>query len=58
MALEVYEGLLGCLHRCLTTDQHYDETVAFPSPPKNFPTQLDNLTASDVFDGRLTAGRK
>ena len=22
--------LLGCLHHCLTTRQHYDETTAFP----------------------------
>jgi len=37
MALEVYEGLLGCLHRCLTTGQHYDETVAFPVATEKLP---------------------
>ena len=24
--------LLGCLHHCLATGQHYDETTAFPGP--------------------------
>jgi transposase len=24
--------LLGCLHHCLLTGQHYDETIAFPTP--------------------------
>ncbi len=45
----LFGRLLGCLHRCLTTGQHYDENIAFPSAPENFPRQLDNLTASDVF---------
>jgi transposase len=26
----LFGRLLGCLHRCLTTGQHYDETIAFP----------------------------
>ncbi len=25
-------NLFGCLHHCLATGQHYNETVAFPSP--------------------------
>jgi transposase len=29
--------LLGCLHRCLTTGQHYDETIAFPTAPEKLP---------------------
>jgi transposase len=27
----LFGRLLGCLHHCLTTGQHYDETTAFPS---------------------------
>jgi len=30
----LFGRLLGCLHRCLTTGQHYDETVAFPDVTK------------------------
>ena len=30
----LFGRLLGCLHRCLTTGQHYDETVAFPAATK------------------------
>ena len=41
----LFGRLLGCLHTCLTTRQHYDETIAFPAARKNFPRQLDNLTA-------------
>jgi transposase len=41
--------LLGCLHHCLATGQHYNETTAFPHPhPPHTPKQPDNLTASDV----------
>ncbi len=29
--------LLGCLHRCLTTGQHYDETIAFPTTTQKLP---------------------
>jgi transposase len=28
----LFGRLLGCLHHCLATGQHYNETVAFPSP--------------------------
>jgi len=27
----LYNRLLGCLHHCLATGQHYDETTAFPA---------------------------
>jgi transposase len=27
----LFGRLLGCLHHCLTTGQHYDETIAFPT---------------------------
>ena len=27
----LFSRLLGCLHHCLTTGQHYDETIAFPA---------------------------
>jgi transposase len=30
----LFGRLLGCLHRCLTTGQHYDETIAFPAATK------------------------
>jgi transposase len=33
----LFGRLLGCLHRCLTTGQHYDETVAFPAVPGKLP---------------------
>jgi transposase len=29
----LFNRLLGCLHHCLATGQHYDETTAFPSQP-------------------------
>jgi transposase len=29
----LFNRLLGCLHHCLTTGQHYDETTAFPNQP-------------------------
>ena len=46
----LFGRLLGCLHHCLTTGQHYDETTAFPTSTEQNPArQLDNLTASDVF---------
>jgi transposase len=28
----LFNRFLGCLHHCLSTGQHYDETVAFPAP--------------------------
>jgi transposase len=28
----LFNRLLGCLHHCLTTGQHYDEATAFPTP--------------------------
>ena len=30
----LFGRLLGCLHHCLTTGQHYDETTAFPTATK------------------------
>jgi transposase len=30
----LFGRLLGCLHRCLATGQHYDETIAFPAAMK------------------------
>ena len=30
----LFGRLLGCLHRCLATGQHYDETIAFPHTPE------------------------
>ena len=30
----LFGRLLGCLHHCLTTGQHYDETTAFPAATK------------------------
>ena len=30
----LFGRLLGCLHHCLTTGQHYDETTAFPPATK------------------------
>ncbi len=30
----LFGRLLGCLHCCLTTGQHYDETIAFPDATK------------------------
>ena len=29
----LFNRLLGCLHHCLATGQHYDETTAFPNQP-------------------------
>ena len=34
----LFGRLLGCLHHCLTTGQHYDETTAFPAT-KEKPSQ-------------------
>jgi transposase len=31
----LFARLLGCLHHCLITGQHYDETTAFPAPATN-----------------------
>ena len=53
----LFGRLLGCLHHCLATGQHYDEATAFPAATANFARQLDNLTASDVYNGRPAAGR-
>ena len=33
----LFGRLLGCLHRCLTTGQHYDENIAFPATPEKLP---------------------
>ena len=30
----LFGRLLGCLHHCLATGQHYDENTAFPNPAK------------------------
>jgi Transposase/Transposase IS116/IS110/IS902 family len=30
----LFGRLLGCLHKCLTTGQHYDEDIAFPDTTK------------------------
>jgi transposase len=30
----LFGRLLGCLHHCLTTGQHYDESIAFPGATK------------------------
>ena len=30
----LFGRLLGCLHHCLITGQHYDETTAFPATTK------------------------
>lgn len=30
----LFNRLLGCLHHCLTTGQHYDEATAFPNQPE------------------------
>jgi len=34
----LFGRLLGCLHRCLATGQHYDETIAFPDTTQKLPT--------------------
>ncbi len=33
----LFGRLLGCLHHCLATGQHYDEATAFPDPRKRLP---------------------
>ena len=33
----LFGRLLGCLHTCLATGQHYDETIAFPAAPEKLP---------------------
>jgi transposase len=33
----LFARLLGCLHHCLLTGQHYDEATAFPAPAKKLP---------------------
>ena len=30
----LFGRLLGCLHHCLATGQHYDENIAFPAAPR------------------------
>jgi transposase len=34
----LFARLLGCLHHCLATGQHYNERTAFPTPPTTTPT--------------------
>ena len=34
----LFARLLGCLHHCLATGQHYREETAFPTPPTKTPT--------------------
>jgi transposase len=43
----LFSRLLGCLHHCLTTGQHYNETTAFPN--SKIPDAALQLTASDVL---------
>jgi transposase len=33
----LFSRLLGCLHHCLTTGQHYDEATAFPARTRKLP---------------------
>jgi transposase len=33
----LFSRLLGCLHHCLATGQHYDEATAFPDTAKKLP---------------------
>jgi len=33
----LFGRLLGCLHHCLITGQHYNENIAFPENPKKLP---------------------
>src|SRR5258707_1456300 len=33
----LFGRLLGCLHRCLATGQHYDENIAFPNATEKLP---------------------
>src|SRR5580704_10767264 len=33
----LFSRMLGCLHHCLTTGQHYDENIAFPTTPEKLP---------------------
>jgi transposase len=33
----LFSRMLGCLHHCLITGQHYDETTAFPAPTQKTP---------------------
>ncbi len=33
----LFARLLGCLHHCLTTGQHYDEATAFPATARKLP---------------------
>ena len=33
----LFARLLGCLHHCLVTGQHYDEATAFPHTPSKLP---------------------
>ena len=46
----LFARVLGCLHHCLATGQHYNEQTAFPRPEqRREPSQLDNISASDVL---------
>jgi hypothetical protein len=38
----LFSRLLGCLHHCLATGQHYNETVAFPAKTTPCPPPPDN----------------
>ena len=45
----LFGRLLGCLHHCLTTGQHYDEATAFPAP-RNSPQQPDSKISPTHLD--------
>ena len=45
----LFGRLLGCLHHCLATGQHYDETTAFPAQPPPSP-QPDNTNLRQLLD--------
>jgi hypothetical protein len=47
-------SLAACTHY-LATGKEYEETTAFPVPPRNRPRRLDNFTASDVYISLATA---
>ena len=42
----LFNRLLGCLHHCLATGQHYDETIAFPARPPPSPQPDSKISAS------------
>ena len=45
----LFGRLLGCLHHCLTTGQHYDEATAFPATTKH-PPQPDSKISPAHLD--------